>query len=387
MASAAARRIRRRAGVLLGLAAVAAMGGLGCQQQARYATWTLQPKALLANVEHFRACVHADPVQAIPDRMTPEVAAVFQEAVDAAYGPSYQDGRVPPEMARRVWRFFFDTSIYMIHYPGPKSALVLFYNPYTDAAALLRWDETAEGLCIGDAELMGGDWLRGKRRPPYPPIAGWRTREGLAAAAVAETTYETMEGFGRTFAGLRPPTPEKVQAMDKAEVEAMLARQADWRAHAPGLDRETTRSGHRLVAGMRLRLNLLALDLLANATDRAALRDAAARVIQTLAAGRADAVLARAADTPPRVAGYIRERDRKSWEGHGVVAYGLAPDGTSAFVFTADWREQNAFVCISFTPDKAAGTWTPARIDYVSCRGYARIRSEQAGGTARASAR
>jgi hypothetical protein len=127
------------------LAAVAA-GAAGCQQAGSYATWTLQPKFLVADVEHFRMCVHADPEKAIPDRMKPEAAKVFHDVMDAAYGPSYADGKAPPAMFRRVWRYFFDTSIYMVHYPGPKSALVLFYNPYTDTAAILRWDETDEGL-------------------------------------------------------------------------------------------------------------------------------------------------------------------------------------------------------------------------------------------------
>ena len=368
-----------RAGAVLLLVAAAA-GAAGCQQSGSYATWTLQPRFLVTEVEHFRMCLHADPEKALPGRMTPETAAVFHEVVDAAYGPSYPDGKVPPVIFRRVWRYFFDTSIYMVHYAGPKSALVLFYNPYADTAALLRWDETDEGLRVGDAEVLTGDYLRGRHKPPYAPAPGWRASEGLASAAVAETAYRTAEGFGRTFAGLNPPSKEKIETMSKAEVEALLARLEDWRSHAPGMAGSDARTGNRACAGVRLRLNLLALDVLKRAPQRQSLLAAVNAVFDDLGAGRAAQVLSRAGKTLPATAQAIRQADPADWGKQALVCCAVARDGQAAYAFTTRWDRQNAFLCVSFAAGGEQGTWSPTRIDYVNCREYARVRREQESG-------
>jgi len=375
----------RPAGVLLLLAAALA-GPIGCQQAATYPGWTLQPQYMVTEVEHFRACVHADPEKALPDRMAPETVKVFHEVVNAAYGPSYPGGKAPPVIFRRVWRFFFDTSIYMVHYAGTKSALVLFYNPYSDTAALLRWDETDQGLRVGDAEVLTGDYLRGRQRPPYGPAPGWRAYEGLASAAMAETAYRTAEGFGRTFAALTPPSKEEIEAMNKAEVEGLLGRLADWRSHAPGMAGGQTRKANRVSAGIRLRVNLLALDVLNKAKQRQSLLAAVNTVFGNLAAGRAAQVLSRARETLPATARTIREEDPADWGKQALVSCAVEPGDTAAYVFTTRWDRQNAFVCVTFAPAGAQGTWSPTRIDVVNCREYARLRqkpaAEDAGGAA-----
>ena len=368
--------------VALLMLAVLSAGTVGCQQSGSFAAWSLQPRFLLTEIEHFRMCVHADPEQALPDRMAPETAAVFQEVVDAAYGPSYPNGKAPAVVYRRVWRFFFDTSIYMVHYAGPKSALVLFYNPYSDTGALLRWDETDQGLRVGDAEVVTGDYLRGRHKPPYAPAPGWRAYEGLASAAVAETAYETAEGFGRTFAGLQPPSKEKLEAMSKAEIEALLSRLKDWRSHAPGMAGGQTRKGNRVAAGVRLRVNLLAMDVLQNAPQRQSLLAAVNAVFGDLAAGRAMQVLAQAGKTLPATARTIREQPPADWGKQALVCCAVEPGDKAAYVFTTRWDRQNAFVCVSFEPGSKEGTWSPTRIDYVNCREYARLRQKQATGDA-----
>jgi len=380
-------RCRRRwlPAVLLLLAAALA-GPIGCQQAGSYAVWTLQPKFLLTEVEHLRMCVHADPEKALPDRMAPETAKVFHDVVNAAYGPSYPDGKAPAVVFRRVWRFFFDTSIYMVHYGGPKSALVLFYNPYSDTAALLRWDETDQGLRVGDAEILTGDYLRGRQKPPYAPAPGWRAYEGLASAAMAETAYRTAEGFGRVFAALTPPSKEEIEAMTKAEVEALLARLKDWRSHAPGMAGGETRKANRVSAGIRLRVNLLGLDVLNKAKQRQSLLAAVNTVFGNLAAGRAAQVLSRARETLPATARTIREEDPAAWGKQALVSCAVDPGDKAAYVFTTRWDRQNAFVCVTFAPAGAQRTWSPTRIDVVNCREYARLRQKPAAEDARGTA-
>jgi hypothetical protein len=103
-------------------------------------------------------------------------------------------------------------------------------------------------------------------------------------------------------------------------------------------------------------------------------------------AGRAAQVLAKAGETPPEVAKAIRNETPADWDKHALVAYGKAPGGEGAYVFTSRWDEQNAFACVSFVPGDTKGTWSPVRIDYVSLREYARIRQEQKGRSPAASA-
>ena len=81
-------------------------------------SWMLRPEALVGAIEQFRADVHADPQKVFAERMPSESAAVFRDVADQAYKPVVPKG-TPPAMFRRVWGFFFDTSIYVIHYAGP----------------------------------------------------------------------------------------------------------------------------------------------------------------------------------------------------------------------------------------------------------------------------
>ena len=362
-------------------------------------SWMLRPEALVGAIEQFRADVHADPQKVFAERMPSESAAVFRDVADQAYKPVFPKG-TPPAMFRRVWGFFFDTSIYVIHYAGPKTALVAFYNPWTDVAAILLWDEGSVGPRIGDAEVVTGDYLRGQRAPPWKLVPGWRRLSKPPPLAVAENAYQTTEGFVRLFGPLRAPSAEELRTMTDAQLQAELKRLADWRAHAPGMQDRRIRGGNRLCAGARLRMNLFALDVLASTKALAPLRTSAFAALEKFAAGQGETVLAQARHTPAPVREVVLRESPERWGKQSVVCYGLSDDVRGGFVFTTRWDEPNTFWSLVLASPGVAGAasrpapraappsgpWTPMRSDCINFQGYFRARQQDKTGAPAADA-
>lgn len=263
-------------------------------------------------------------------RQQPE-EAFYQYAGDKAqplFGPL---GRVlcPISDPSAGWAYFFETSVNAISFISDKTALALFYHPWSDVALITAWTCTKKHIHITDTELFMGDVLRQQGDPPYDIDPHWLRSSLAPYLAASLSSAQTVTDFQRIF------------TRDNRKLKK------GWRA-VISLD-ELMAVNHEAL-GFMFQENLADLTGFLQDPDREVLRDQSMQVLQQLQQGQVEQLVALAPETQAesrailenqgalwgqaKVATFVKKRDPQGRE-HSFVLYSLegVPEYLMSFWF------------------------------------------------------
>lgn len=209
------------------------------------------------------------------------------------------------------WSYFFETSATSLVFLNDKTALSLHYHPYSDTALIVEWKQDKKELSITDAELLMGDTLRRKGRPPYDIEPHWLRRSIPPYLAASLSAAETVKTFHRIFETNEKPYKGK------------------WRAAV--LDAKLLSSNH-LGVGYMFEQNLRQLAEYRNASHLKAIMHQTEGALSLLGQGHVDQLLAIASETRPESRQPL-EQFSADWALAKVVTYVVRPEQSATHHF------------------------------------------------------
>ena len=286
-------------------------------------------------VEKFHTLARTDPGSALSRYQTPECAEKF--------APTYK--------AFKDWASVLRPTTYETTFVGPDDALVLFYNPWSDIGLITLWQPVGSSLGITDSELVPGDCIRNRGKPPFSLRRHWLRMDELPVLAVAKSTYQTLVAFQKAF--------------EPASGEA-LGSPTQWRQRLGGLLNPEIRDAGVLNAAIMLSMTFDDLRKYRLDPKLAPVRKATEATLALLKAGRQDEAL-RTADRMNAAARKELAVDMTAhWGEMKVVA--IADVATMTFVFLDSDAEGGLFA--SFFFHKQPGGAVLKRIDFMDIDAY-----------------
>lgn len=360
----------RRSGTVTKLASALSFVGLlamvGCAT-GRNAEWPMNPRALVGSVEQFRELAGKDATKTFPRFMDAEIAETFDEVTACGWVESHPFD-LPKGLSKRVWEFFFNTSLYDVQYTGPQNALVAFYNPWSDVVVITMWRTDGEWMFISDAEVLAGDFLRKAGRPPYSGVPIWRSGNQLPLTAVADATYRTIRAFHNVFSPMLPTATGNTGNLSAAEIKALSKKASDWRSLLPNLKVQRFMDANHLAAGLMLNRNFASIDTFGKSDQFASVRAECASTLGRLRNGQIKEVLAAADETPTHTQKVLAEEMSDKWNRVSIVSF--ADSKACRFVFLQTDQTSDYYLCFTFRPDAAKKQWRLRRIDLVNHKAY-----------------
>ncbi len=178
----------------------------------------------------FRELAARDYRRALSKLATPDAVRAFA-ALDEALWPVTR-----PEVG---WAWFFGTSLVSVGGPVKDGTLIAFYNPWADVFLLGRWSaDGAGGLRLAEAEVVLGDYVRRRGRPPFEAERLWMRRDVYRPAAVGLAAAETQRAFEALFA--------------PSGIARFSPLRRPWRSALLGLDDRDRLEANRYAAGLVL---------------------------------------------------------------------------------------------------------------------------------------
>ncbi len=348
------------------LSLVGLLAMVGCAT-GRDAGWPMNPRALVGAVEQFRDLAGKDAMGTLPRFMDAEIAETFDEVTACGWVESHPFG-LPKGLSKRVWEFFFNTSVYDVQYTGPQNALVAFYNPWSDVVVITMWHTDGEWMFISDAEVLAGDFLRKAGRPPYAGVPLWRRGDQLPLTAVADAANRTIRAFHNVFSPMLPTVTEKSGNLSAAEIEALSKKASDWRSLLPNLKVQKFMDANHLAAGLMLNRNFASIDTFLKSDQFASVRDECVSTLDRLRDGQIEKVLAAADETPAHTQKVLAEEMSGKWNRVSIVSF--ADSKAYRLVFLQTDQTADYYLCFTFRPDAAKKQWRLRRIDLINHKAY-----------------
>lgn len=141
------------------------------------------------------------------------------------------------------WSFFFSLALFDIAFPTANNPLVGFYHPWSDVWLLTQW-QTAPNPQIVDVELVVGEWLRQRGKPPLDLRPDWLRREGFRTEQLARAVVENIGGFDALMREGKPWW-QSLQLAERAE----LVRELNYPAAAIQLRLALLRAAQLAIGG------------------------------------------------------------------------------------------------------------------------------------------
>lgn len=101
------------------------------------------------------------------------------------------------------WASFFSLTLFELGHPYSKNPLVGFYHPWSDVWVLTQW-EVDPAPKIVDMELLLGEWVRRRGKPPFDARPDWLRREGFLPEQLARATLDNIKDFDRLMSEGKP---------------------------------------------------------------------------------------------------------------------------------------------------------------------------------------
>ncbi|MFZ5807324.1 MAG: hypothetical protein ACOY3I_08985 [Verrucomicrobiota bacterium] len=199
----------------------------------------------------------------------------------------------------KAWAYFFDTSLYYAKFLNAQTAVVIHYNVWSDVALITEWKKSKGGIKISDAELLMGDFIRNKGKPPFDPDPLWLRSSMPASATPPFSTASTLKAFEANFSETTPKS---------------------WRTMLPNVENAQAMQANHQTVGWMFERNMDTLSQLVNNKDIAKLHAETLNVFKKLAQGDAEGILKIAKATPPESAQALRMIPTQ-WSKAKVVAF------------------------------------------------------------------
>ncbi len=352
----------------LALSLIGLLAMVGCST-GRDAGWSMNQRALLGAIEQFRDLAGKDAPGAFSRFMDPGTSEVFDEVTACGWVESHPFG-LPEGLSKRVWSFFFNTSLYGVQYTGPQNALVAFYNPWSDVVVITMWSTDGKWMFISDAEVLAGDFLRKAGRPPYLGVPLWKRGEQLPLTAVADADYRTIRAFHDVFKPMLPHAPAKDRKLSADEIKALSKKASDWRKHLPNLKNQKLLDANYLSAGLMLNRNFASIDTFGKDARFASIYKECVSTLERLQNGQLEKVLATADETPAQTRKALAEEMTDKWNRVSLVSF--ADSKACRFVFLQTDKKADYYLCFTYRPGAAKNQWRLRRIDLINHKAYYR---------------
>ncbi len=293
----------------------------------------------------FRRQAAHDPGRALASLALPDAARAYRE-LDAALWPITK-----PAVG---WAWFFSTSLVCVGEPAAGGTVVGFYNPWADVFLIGLWRlDQQRGARLAEAEVVLGEYVRRRGKPPFDADPLWMRRDEYRPAAVGLATAETLRAFEAVF---RP------------RLSRFSPIRRPWRAALPGLDDPGHLAANRYAAGLVLAGTLAALAPLVDRAESGpdSVRACLARAFQEVRREGVTALVKGAGETPPesiRALRALRPDDLTGWKPAAFL-----PGSTRSVLLLADAERPDLFLGLLITT--RSGASQIARVDLLSFQGF-----------------
>lgn len=118
---------------------------------------------------------------------------------------------------------FFSSAMVLAGNADEKSAVVAFYNPWSDALLLTQMSGPPTRLVIEDFYFVSGESWRGEKIETDDDMFGWFKRDDTVTMSVAKVYSKSVELFDKRFGpvGDGPFLPEDLKANLREQVEEL----------------------------------------------------------------------------------------------------------------------------------------------------------------------
>lgn len=299
-------------------------------------------KKVLRGVFAFRQLAIGDYRKALSEHATEETRKKF-ESLDRHIWPA-----ISPLIG---WSFFMNLSVLTVSGAQGTSPLVAFYHPWTDLYLVTQWETRKGEARMVDAEILMGDWIRNKGKPPFAATPAWLRSDIFRPAALGIAAAEAVKAFEDVF-----PVASAVQAWRE---------RLSLREHEEALVRY-----NYAVAAYQLLANLIVIDEYRVAVKEedpslTSLRDKTAKVLKLAVDGKMKGLLKSADETLPEVQKILLKMPGETFKTLRVVYIVAGKDASLVFLAPLS----NPDYCISFLLKGKAGRQTLKRIDLVYYKG------------------
>lgn len=145
---------------------------------------------LLESVARFRLECLGDYGNALTAHADAYVASEFKQFDEAVW---------PATRPAFGWSFFFNSALICPGAAREAGTPVAFYHPWSDVFLVTAWTRDASGWKLNDAEVLMGDFIRKRGRPPFEPMRLWMQEDTYRPVAVGMATAESLLAFERIF--------------------------------------------------------------------------------------------------------------------------------------------------------------------------------------------
>ena len=308
---------------------------------------------LLESVARFRLECLGDYGKALTAHADAYVAREFKQFDQAVW---------PATRPALGWSFFFNSALIC---PGAARAAgtpVAFYHPWSDVFLVTAWTHDASGWKLNDAEVLMGDFIRKRGRPPFEPVRLWMQEDMYRPVAVGKATTESLLAFERIFR--EGPTD------------------GTWRSVLPGLMDAELLSGNYYGAGTLLAKNLAEMAPLMDTSgqgDSALIRAGLSDVLDKALAGQAAAIGLEASATLPQARDALAAMKTDDWRRLTPVSLLSGPDRSLVMLAKAD--NPDIYLGLLFAKDR--GRMRVQRVDVLSFNSLYKVRTGLPGGGSR----
>ena len=236
----------------------------------------------------------------------PRPDAAFERFVDnkaqaqQLFGPL---GRTlcPTMDPAKGWPCFFETSVWSLDFINFNTAAAVFYHPYSDVALVTIWTRNGAGTTMSDAELLMGDALRNRGKPPYKVDPYWLRNHLPAHLAAGIASARTLRSSGQIFSSINQ------------------SAKGGWRSAFPALANTPTMTVNRLGVGVMFERYLTGLsNYLTNARLKP-VRNQTHVALKQIRTKQFAALYQTAGETKPQVRSAL-EKDPARWGQAKVMA-------------------------------------------------------------------
>lgn len=235
----------------------------------------------------------------------------------------------PTSNVSRGWNCFFNTSIYSLVCLNRQTALAAFYHPWSDVFLMTVWKEADGVYRMADAELVMGDLIRKKGKPPFDAMPQWLGSPLPLPTAAALVTAQTLRAMHKLF----PAQPDRKKAVD-------------WRGFLPCLNDDEIMNANRLTVGVLFERNLVSINAFFKDAQSASVCQRATAAIERLKRGAFEEVMAGAPETLPESKKLLAELKPQDWNGLSVVSF--ASTSLYDFVFLSSGGKSEIYVSFWF---------------------------------------
>jgi hypothetical protein len=311
--------------------------------------WPLRPENFNPVLVAFRAEASQDFNKALATHVTPHAAKQFKDI----------SSKVWPTLDWKTgWNHFFKASFFGINYTGTHGALVAFYSPWLDVFLLTHWKLLKDNkrFHVSELELLAGDFLRRRGRPPFSPVPDWlRTTAVLPQITITQSAYRAFEAFHKAF----PPARTKAEARE-------MARLKSWREQLPRLEDHAVMKANYACAAALLETGLVELAAFFESRELSPVRRETEKILKRLHQGKLNAVLKTANKTTPAMKKFLSRHMSGHWDKLEPVQY--VDSERHGVLFTFPSRHPELSIAFTFRKHKAGPSLM--RIDAIDFRAH-----------------